>query len=440
MTQCTHGQVPPNGPQGFLNDYTLFSSGDLTTKTSEQNDSEPTCEQCEGKGQVVSYCSTCSNHLCDGCLQAHKTMKLLRNHVIVSRADHQTSEQVGPSSPQQKTYYCTIHPEESLKLFCKSCQSLVCVLCFVSSHNGHDIGNIDSNTRKEVEQTIKDLAKEAESKLTEFEANLQYIGAVEKDKVASITPIKVEINSSFDELITRLEIQRATLLQEVDDYSNNDLKELWAQKEYHETAIASLKGALSFAKRSIACEQVTELLSLCSQANNRLRELNRLNCDSKSAEKAEMTNTKFSNKGVRTLDVTTIGKIRRTTSKPVLEVFCYDLPTDAQAGQEVSFQVGTTMKIEQRDMLKTTHKSGEVQVSRVVLDGFRVEDSAIVSRNPDGESWRVTFTPAYGGAYTVNLQVKNMFGEKCLHNDSICFINVTGEPRKRGYSSVYSIY
>ena len=411
-------QVPPNGPQGFLNDYTLSSSGNLESKTSKQNDSDPTCEQCEGNGKVVSYCNTCSNHLCDGCLQAHKTMKALRNHIIVSKADKsggQLSEQVGPSAPKLKTYYCTVHPEESLKLFCKSCQSLACILCFVASHNGHDIGNIDSNTRKEVEETINHLAEETESKLMEFEANQQYIGAVEKDKVASTTPIKATINGSFDTLITRLESQRAKLLQEVDDSSNNDLKELWAQKEYHETAITSLKGALSFARRSIECEQDTEVLALCSQVKNRLKELNQLNWDSTSTEMAEMTDTQFFQKQVP--DLAALSIVRRGIAQPQLDILFYNKDTNPQTG-EVRFQVSITIRFDQKDTRKKLHKGAKLTLTCERTTEHRRRTSTVAHEtlavSQSGQSWSASFTPSYAGNYTVHAQAHVTFGQKLL--------------------------
>ncbi len=146
--------MPPNGVKSFLNDYTLLSKEDTPTPA--------TCQQCEDNNNAVAYCNTCS-HICNDCLTAHKRYKTFRSHEIVS---HKGGDEESECTVQlKKTYCCTVHPEESLKFYCKSCQMLVCVYCFVNNHNGHDIGSIDDKTRQGVEQTINDLVKETDSKL-----------------------------------------------------------------------------------------------------------------------------------------------------------------------------------------------------------------------------------------------------------------------------------
>ena len=131
--------MPPNGVKGFLNDYTLPSKEDTHTPA--------TCQQCEDNNNAVAYCNTCS-HICNECLSAHKRCKTFRSHEIIS-CDEQSKFQ------SKKTYYCTVHPEEGLKLYCDSCQTLVCVHCFVSAHNGHDIRSNDGQELKQKRPSIK---------------------------------------------------------------------------------------------------------------------------------------------------------------------------------------------------------------------------------------------------------------------------------------------
>ncbi len=212
--------MPPNGVKGFLNDYTLPSKEDTHTLA--------TCQQCEDNNNAVAYCNTCS-HICNECLTAHKRCKTFRSHEIVSYkdGDEESESKIQP----KKTYYCTVHPEETLQVYCKSCQMLACVHCFVKKHcYGHDIGNIDNETRMEAKKTISELAGITDSKLKEFELNLKYISLVEKDKAKRSAPLKGEINKKINELFTELEATRKQLLKDVDNACTKDLKELWAQK------------------------------------------------------------------------------------------------------------------------------------------------------------------------------------------------------------------
>ena len=249
-------QIPSGGPKGFINDYTL---GIGKTKQKKCN---LTCDHCEDKNKAASYCTTCSEYFCEECLKAHNRLRPYRSHetVNVSTRNFRTAKYRTKS-----TYNCNIHPDEQLKLYCKACQTLACVHCFVDTHNGHNIGSIDSKTRKEVEKVIRDLMRETDAKLTEFEQNLQYISALEKDKSEQSAPLKAQIDKKVDSMITQLEARRVELHKEVDTATTTDQKELWAQKEYHETNIVNLRGALNFARRSINCQEDTELLALNAQ-------------------------------------------------------------------------------------------------------------------------------------------------------------------------------
>ena len=303
-------KVPPNGPEGFLNDYTLKTN----ERESKLNPSINTCEQCDEQYTAVSYCSVCSAFLCESCTAAHKTIKFLNSHEIESL---QSGIAYLPAK-KDKILPCSQHPDKSLELYCKTCQCLVCMLCIVTSHNGHKLGNINCETRKGVERQIKHLVAEAELKLAEYKMNLEYIGEVEKETVDEPVQIIAEINSLFDSLATILESRRAVLLETVETSFNKDLKELWAQKEHMETTIGVLRGTLTFAKQTLQCAHDLELLVLGSQVMARLKELNKLQWERESTEIIKKTARKFDHK--TPVSLSTLGELKTTmmTAEPPL--------------------------------------------------------------------------------------------------------------------------
>ena len=320
--------MPPNGVKGFLNDYTLITS-------KEDTHTPATCQQCEDNNNAVAYCNTCS-HICDKCLTAHKEFKVFHLHEIVSyESDNQESESE-ITVQLRKAYYCTVHPQENLKFYCKTCLSLVCVYCFVNNHNGHDIGSIDDKIRQEVEQSINDLVKETDSKLTEFTDNMKYISAVEKEKAEISTLLKVEVDKKVDCLIQQLEVRRKELHKEIDDACTKDLKELWAQKEYHETAITSMEGALSFARRALARKEDTELLALCAQVTSRLKELSQLKWDIQETEKIEACLVNWT---PETSDEVSVGKIVAHTSVPTIKIEPIEMSNTFISGERVAYNL-----------------------------------------------------------------------------------------------------
>ena len=199
--------------QGFRNDYTLS-----TTQEDQHKTTRPvTCQQCCEGREAVTYCLTCS-HLCEECLEAHKKLKICRNHELMSEDGHQLAAN---ESTLNRNYNCTIHPKDILNLYCRDCYSLGCVHCFVASHNGHDIIVVDDEkreeTRREVEEVAKDYKKKVELKLKEFEQNLMYVTTIETRKTEKLATLKTDINNKVDSTIAQIEARRSKLLTEVEE-------------------------------------------------------------------------------------------------------------------------------------------------------------------------------------------------------------------------------
>ena len=361
----------------------------------------------------MAYCHTCSDYLCEECLKAHKKVKALRDHKTVNITPGKALD-IEPQS--KKSYSCSVHPEEPLKLYCKSCKSLACLLCFVGLHNGHDIGSIDGKTRQEVEQSINNLVKETDSKLIEFEDNLKCVSTLEKEKTEAPIPLKAQVDKKVNFLIQQLEARRKELHKEIDDACTKDLKELWAQKEYHETAITSMEGALSFARRALACKEDTELLALCAQVTSRLKELSQLKWDSRSTMKIERKTVKFKEANEQRYAQetdTTVGEVHVQMSTPDIKITTTELQKRVPYyhGCSVQFQVTAAVNFKRKPLKLTTSAT-----YRSHRNGFRYTRSQNIycstKENATANSWTVKFIPPERSTYTITLQVNNEYEDE----------------------------
>ena len=384
----------------------------------------------------MAYCHTCSDYLCEECLKAHKRVKAIRR-------DHKTvnitpGKDIEPQA--KKSYLCSVHPEEPLKLYCKSCKSLACLLCFVGLHNGHDIGSIDGKTRQEVEQIINNLVKDIDLKLKEFEDDLKYVSAVEKEKAEVSTPLKAQVDKKVDILIQQLEARRKKLHKEIDDACTKDLKELWAQKEYHETAITSMEGALSFARRALACKEDTELLALCAQVTSRLEELSQLKWDSQSTVKIEMTTVEFKEANEQTYAQplvvspkkvetdTTVGEIQ--TSTPDIQITVTGLgkhaPFSYLPDYSITFQVTAVVNFKWKwKPPKLTASATYTSQNCYERDQITTEENATVN------SWTVKFTPTQPSVYLITFEVNGDYAGIDLHKAYDYRIELYYKPTRR---------
>ena len=413
--------------QGFLNDYTLGKQ--------DAKEKEPLCDHCEEKIKAANYCPVCSKYLCVECLKAHSRLAPYRNHKTVNV----TSEELSIVKQQAKrVYYCSLHPEEQLKLYCRKCQCVACILCFVNTHNGHDIGSIDTKVRKEAQTILKGLIKEADTKLTEFEQNLQYISAVEKNKCEQTAPLKAQIDKEVDSLIAQLEARRAELHKEVDTATTTDQKELWAQKEYHETNIVGLKGALSFARRSLNCEEDTELLTLCSQVSTRLKVLSQLKWDSQPTEEIEMTVRKFEETSssiaswsLKLKKNQLVGEVRTNTSKPALQLIVTPnhvlRSARIEQGRSMDIQIEAVVKINGNQTCKGANLTCSAYYIATHHRGYYGNQEVDLPITIKGNNWTTTFTPSNTGHYRITFVVQGTYGKEILKDK--CSYNVEVEQK-----------
>ncbi len=434
-------QIPTNGPRSFPDDYTLANQKHATTIT-------PVCEQCDDSNKPVAYCHTCSDYLCDECLRAHKRLKAVRDHKTVNITPGKALD-IEPQS--NKSYLCSVHPEEPLKLYCKSCKSLACLLCFVGLHNGHDIGSIDGKARQEVEETTKDLVKETDSKLTAFEDNLKYVSAVVKEKTEASITLNAQVDKKVDFLIQQLEARRTELHKEIDDACTKDFNELWAQKEYHETAITSMEGALSFARRALACKEDTELLALCSQVTYRLKELSQLEWDSQNTEKIEMAIPEFKETNEQTyvqpaavhtkkkkhlhLSISTspklVGELQSTAARLAIKITTNkEKRVRCRYGEDFSIQVTAGVKMNgnnAKKLTKLTISAIESQGTRNVyypVPSYGAAEQIDIQENAQPNSWTVKFHPKIARSYRITIRMCGKYGDTTMESSIEHFIQV----------------
>ena len=181
--QCrAEHKVPQNGPGRFLTDFTLTHELEKA-EISKIERKSVACGECESSDPAVSYCSDCQAFLCQFCSSAHKRMKVWRNHRVLPLDS--LSEEAVTAKPV--VLYCSQHPDEPLKVYCKDCVSLVCCRCIVASHQGHKLASVDGKTRKEVEAELNALVRNGQQKLMQLELNLQYIQHVEEIALRGLT-------------------------------------------------------------------------------------------------------------------------------------------------------------------------------------------------------------------------------------------------------------
>ena len=391
-------EVPDNGTEGFLTDYSLATSS--TTELNHRSSSGSksgrkgtVCGECDGGELVVAYCHDCEAFVCESCKVALHKAKRYRDHSIESLSEDDVSRNLTTNRSVLVSFQCPIHAPEKQHAFCKTCQCLVCVHCIVGSHQNHQLRSIDDATRTEVEEQLKTLKGQGEEKMANFEQHLRQLKSVEA--LVSERPKKLQsaINSAIDASIAQLEKRRKNLLQEVQNNHETNMKQIWSEKDVVKRVTVGLKSAIDFSEKVLQCSSNSELLCLAPQVCSRLLELHSQNWTPDGINHIKRTSYHFKHWEIAP-SLKKFGALNtRTHSTTIIE----GVPPNVELGKQMEIKV-TEKDAEGCEIWSTEH-SLKVAVTYGQIEKVKALQPRI---SPDGE-WIVPFTPTCGGRHVISV-------------------------------------
>ena len=186
------------------------------------------CDVCTGrKLKAHKSCLQCLASYCEKHLQPHFESETFKKHKLVE-----------PSKKLQENV-CSRH-DEVMKIFCRTDQQLICYLCLMDKHKGHDtISAAEERTerqkklegcRQTIQQRIQDREKDVKLLQQQAEAiNLSADKAVEDSE------------KIFTELIRLLEKRSSDVKQQVRSQQKSEVSRVKELQEKLEQEITELK-------------------------------------------------------------------------------------------------------------------------------------------------------------------------------------------------------
>ncbi|KAL3890388.1 hypothetical protein ACJMK2_002671 [Sinanodonta woodiana] len=180
------------------------------------------CDICGPKGVACSRCLDCEDNLCQACCYVHEKLKTTRTHKV---SDLGTLEPEMKGKIRQRIF-CDQHVEEEIKLVCKDCKALICVLCKAIKHEIHATETV-SDAASEVKKNIQIKMNQCSDKVRRITDSEREADALEK-----------KIIDAESKEIKALEDQRLQLIKVIDqevaqmkDKIQNIYKELRQQNQ-----------------------------------------------------------------------------------------------------------------------------------------------------------------------------------------------------------------
>ena len=272
---CRHATaVPPQGVSGLQSDFHahhLFEIRDTLTKAKESQKTQ--CEKCK-KSTATGFCRDCGKFVCDKCTEMHQAWEDLANHQIVMMQDVQ-ADAAELLPPKKKVLYCPKHNDNVLKIYCETCNKLICNDCTIRLHQGHQY-DVISDTFPKHKQEIADRLEPVKHHLDTVNQALHNFNTRSKEIQEQRADIQADIHKQIDRLHQTLEQRRTELIGQLDQLTQHKLKSLAAQRDQVELLHTQLTSCLEYVEGSLKTGTQGEILEMKALL---LKQINRLNTE-----------------------------------------------------------------------------------------------------------------------------------------------------------------
>ncbi|XP_078600842.1 E3 ubiquitin-protein ligase TRIM56-like [Branchiostoma floridae x Branchiostoma japonicum] len=159
--------LPQNGVEGLKDNFFIASLVKAMTEHHKLHHSKDDviCTNCEEGKPATSRCSECAEFLCESCESAHRLVRATRGHTLIIFEELKTGK-YDSVFRARKAPPCFKHPEEILKLYCRTCETPLCNDCALFEHRDsqHDLKRIEE-VATEKRETILDLTPQCQARM-----------------------------------------------------------------------------------------------------------------------------------------------------------------------------------------------------------------------------------------------------------------------------------
>jgi DNA-binding beta-propeller fold protein YncE/uncharacterized protein YjiS (DUF1127 family) len=169
---------------------------------------------------------------------------------------------------------CLEHVGEELRLYCETCEQLVCSLC-VSSRGGH-AGHYFDDVNRAFEKYKAEAASSMElleEQVTTFKEALVVLNEHCRNLSAGRVVSEGNIRVTFRKLRDVLAARESELVGQLDRKTQTKLKDLAVQRDQIETKLARLESVLRFFGESLKTRSEADVLEMKGHTVNAAREL-----------------------------------------------------------------------------------------------------------------------------------------------------------------------
>ncbi|XP_035682820.1 E3 ubiquitin-protein ligase TRIM56-like [Branchiostoma floridae] len=287
----TQFSLPQNGVEGLKDNFFIASLVKAVTEHNKvrQGKDDLLCTSCEEGKPATSRCSECAEFLCESCESAHRLVRATRGHTLIIFEELKTGK-YDSVFRARKAPPCSKHPEEILKLYCRTCETPICNACGLFEHRDsqHDLKRIEE-VATEKRETFVDLTPQCQARMQFFRQTEEVQKRLKKQLQLNAAEARQDIQETAQKLIAMVKEESERLMTCVDTEETTRKKQIDAEIEGAQISLASAKSTCEFAETLAREGGDYEVLSFSQDMTTRLNDLTKLPADTVDFELANIT-------------------------------------------------------------------------------------------------------------------------------------------------------
>ena len=402
---CRHcTELPEEGAGAFPVAFTLNNLKEIYSLMKKVADPQQvTCDNCT-TANATGYCKDCSKFFCTECDGVHKKWGPTSNHQLTSLDEvtasvSSTSQLLAPAK-QEAPLICPIPShDEPLKIYCETCDSVICRDCTVRTHKDHEYDLVSASYTKhcqELEGSLNPVKGKIEGLKKVLSALAEREGEIRKRGEGVLE----EIHEMVEEMMNVLRESERKLTEQAKRVTDDKLKVLSEQMKSAEMSLSVLEDVEDYVEQSLKTGSPQQVLRSKKQMMERMSEVTaQINVEE--LHPKEKANFGL-NKDIKSLhhigDIVTYSSTALQQCR-VKKVGCFEhLP------KEKKFLFSLSMEAPDPSLLSVPLSS--LRCSLVpVGKGDQPIHTTVTTTSTDPGVYRIQCNPSTSGTHTVKVQV-----------------------------------
>ncbi|XP_060118455.1 tripartite motif-containing protein 66 [Heteronotia binoei] len=169
------------------------------------------CSGCKEKRPAHSLCTSCNKWLCSLCTEEHGHGKEAGEHFLPITLKSCSG---GEGGPRDFALFCPVHSQESLKMFCETCDILTCHCCLLTEHKEHRFRHL-----QEALQNQRAILENVTAKVEEKKSAAQVSAKQIEDRLFEVKHLQRKVEN-------QIKMAKMVLISEINKRANVLLEQL----------------------------------------------------------------------------------------------------------------------------------------------------------------------------------------------------------------------